>query len=179
MLSQLFPTMVEIAGLFGDVPHEGHLAGVEAAFSDPRVMEMLGGTRAPEAARAFIGRERAHWREHQFGLWFFRDLEAGRFAGWGGIRRCEVAGESAVELAYALLPEHRGRGAATEIGKLATALGFENLGLTEIVAFTRSDNRLSEAVMVRAGFRFDRPIEHAGLPHVLYRLRAASPRQTP
>ena len=170
MLSLLFPTMVEIGGLFGDVPHEGHLAGVEAVFGDERVMRTLGGVRPPAAAKAFIGRERAHWREHHYGMWFFRDLETGRFAGWGGIRRAEVDGEDEVELAYALAPDYWGRGSATEIGKLATQLGFENLGLTDIVGFTLTDNERSEAVLVRCGFTFDRPIERAGLPHVMYRL---------
>lgn len=170
MLSLLYPTMIEIAGLFGDVPHEGHLAGVEAAFADPKMMDPLGGVREAAAAKAFIGRERAHWREHQFGLWLFRDLESGRFAGWGGLRWCEIGGERAVELAYALVPDNWGRGRATEIGRVAVQLGFENLGLRDVVAFTQVANRRSEAVMVRLGMRYDRALEHAGLPHVLYRI---------
>ncbi len=170
MLSLLFPTMVEINGLFGDVPHEGHLAGVEKAFSDPDMMKTLGGVRPPEAAKAFIGRERAHWREHSFGMWFFRDLETGAFAGWGGIRRAELEGDEVVELAYSLTPEQWGKGSATEIGRLATQLGFENLGLTEILGFVLPENTRSEGVMVRCGFAFVRPIERAGLAHVLYRL---------
>ncbi|MFC5069303.1 GNAT family N-acetyltransferase [Flaviflagellibacter deserti] len=174
MLSLLFPTMVEVAGLFGDVPHEGHLTGIEQVFGDERVMRTLGGVRPPRAAKAFIGRERAHWREHSYGMWFFRDLETGDFAGWGGIRRTEVDGEEAVELAYTLVPEKWGQGCATAIGKLATQLGFENLGLTDIVAFALTDNTRSEAVMVRCGFTFEKPIERAGLPHVLYRLKAGS-----
>ncbi len=174
MLSLLFPTMVEVAGLFGDVPHEGHLAGIEQVFGDERVMKTLGGVRPPQAAKAFIGRERAHWREHSYGMWFFRDLDNGDFAGWGGIRRTEVDGEEAVELAYTLVPEKWGQGCATAIGKLATQLGFENLGLTDIVAFALTDNARSEAVMVRCGFAFEKPIERAGLPHVLYRLKAGA-----
>lgn len=171
MLSLLFPTMVEVNGLFGDVPHEGHLTGVERVFSDPEMMKALGGVRPPRAAKAFIGRERAHWREHSFGIWFFRDLDTGSFAGWGGIRRAEHEGQEAVELLYSLIPDHWGRGCATEIGKLATQLGFENLGLTEIVGFVQPDNTRSEAVMLRCGFAYDQPIERAGLAHGLYRLR--------
>lgn len=175
MLSQLYPTMIEIAGLFGDVPHEGHLAGTESVFSDPDVMGPLGGVREAAAARAFIGRERAHWREHHFGMWFFRNLETGRFAGWGGLRHCEIGGERAVELAYALTPENRGQGRATEIGRMAVQLGFENLGLRDVVSFTQVDNRRSEAVMVRVGMRYDRSLDHAGLPHVLYRIEPPAP----
>ena len=176
MLSLLFPTMVEINGLFGDVPHEGHLTGVENVFADPEMKKTLGGVRPPQAAKAFIGRERAHWREHSFGIWFFRDLESGSFAGWGGIRRAEHEGEEVVELLYSLTPEHWGRGCATAIGRLATQLGFENLGLTEIVGFVLPENTRSEAVMLRCGFSYDKPIERAGLPHSLYRLAGAGRR---
>jgi RimJ/RimL family protein N-acetyltransferase len=172
MLSLLFPTMVEVNGLFGDVPHEGHLTGVERMFGDERVMKTIGGVRPAPAAKAFIGRERAHWREHSFGRWFFRDLESGTFAGWGGIRRAEFEGETVVELVYSLAPEHWGRGSATEIGKLATQLGFENLGLTEVVGFVLPENARSQAVMMRCGFEHEREIERSGLPHLLYRRKA-------
>ena len=171
MLSLLFPTMVEVNGLFGDVPHEGHLGGLENVFSDPEMMTGLGGVRPPEAAKAFIGRERAHWREHSFGIWFFRDLETGAFAGWGGIRRTELENNDVVELLYSLTTDHWGRGCATEIGKLATQLGFENLGLTEIVGFVLPENTRSEGVMMRCGFAFDKQIERAGLTHGLFRLK--------
>jgi RimJ/RimL family protein N-acetyltransferase len=179
MLSQIYPTMIEIAGLFGDVPHEGHLTGVETMFADPKVMDMIGGVREPAAAKAFIGRERAHWREHHFGLWLFRDLETGRFAGWGGLRHSEVGGERVVELAYALTPENWGQGRASEIGRIAVQLGFENLGLREVAAFTRATNRRSEAVMVRVGMRYDRALDHAGRPHVLYRIAPPGLDQAP
>lgn len=173
MLSLLFPTLVEIDDLFGDVPHEGHLAGVERVFSDPEMMKTLGGPRPPKAAKAFIGRERSHWREHSFGIWCFRDMGSGEFAGWGGIRRAELDGEDVVELVYSLRPENWGRGLATKIGKLATQLGFENLGLTEIVGFVLPENTRSQGVMMRCGFSFDKGIERAGLAHGLYRLKAA------
>ncbi|MGQ4273207.1 GNAT family N-acetyltransferase [Terrihabitans sp. B22-R8] len=172
MLSLLFPTVVEIAGLFGDVPHEGHLVGVEKAFGDPEMMSKLGGVREPAAAKAFIRRERSHWRENHYGMWFFRDLETSRFAGWGGLRRSEIEGQEVIELTYALTAPHRGKGRATEIGKLATQLGFENLGLPEIAAVTQTSNAASEAVLVRCGFSFERALTRAGQPHLMYRLRA-------
>jgi ribosomal-protein-alanine N-acetyltransferase len=77
-----------------------------------------------------------------------------------------------VELAYALMPQHQGRGSATEIGKLATQLGFENLGLTEVVGFVQPENTRSEQVLMRCGFESESSIERSGLPHRLYRRRA-------
>lgn len=173
MLRQRFPTIVEIGGVLADVPHDGYLDAVTDAFADPAMMTTLGGVRSEEAAAAFIVRARAHWRDEGFGLWFLRDMRDGAFAGWAGIRACEAAGEHVVELAYALTPRMRCKGHATRIGAAALQLGFDNLGLDEIVAFTTLTNTHSLAVMERLDFRFDREFEHAGLPHVLYRRSAA------
>ncbi|MGA0532100.1 GNAT family N-acetyltransferase [Hansschlegelia sp. KR7-227] len=173
MLSQRYPTIVEIDGVLADVPHDGYLPALEAAFADPAVMNTLGGVRGPEAARSFIARARAHWRDVGYGLWFLRDMRDGDFAGWAGLRRCEAAGERTVKLAYALMPKLRCKGHATRIGKAALTLGFENLGLPEIVAFTTPANVHSLAVIDRLAFAYDKPFEHAGSPHVLYRRTAA------
>lgn len=173
MLSARYPTILEIEGLLADVPHDGYVDAVTAAFADPAVMITLGGVRSPEAARGFITRARAHWRDAGFGLWFLRDMRDGGFAGWAGIRRCEVDGEKTVELAYALMPKLRCKGHATRIGAAALQLGFENLALPEIVAFTTEANTHSLAVIERLAFAYDKPFQHAGLPHVLYRRTAA------
>ena len=169
MLSMRYPTILEIEGLLADVPHDGYAPALAAAFADPQVMATLGGVRAAGAADAFVSRTRAHWREAGFGLWFLRDMRDGSFAGWAGLRRCEAAGERTVELAYALMPKLRCRGHATRVGAAALQLGFDNLGLSEIVAFTTPDNTHSLSVIDRLGFGYDRMFDHAGRPHALYR----------
>jgi len=169
MLSPRFPTIIEIGGLLADVAHDGYGEALTHAFADPAVMNTLGGVRPPEAAQKFIGRTRAHWRDAGFGLWFLRDMRDGAFAGWAGLRRCEADGERTVELAYALTPKLRCKGHATRVGQAALQLAFDNLGLPEVVAFTTPQNTHSLAVIDRLGFEHDRPFEHAGRPHVLYR----------
>lgn len=173
MLGRRFPTILEIGGVLADVPHDGYLAPLTAAFADPAVMTTLGGVRSGDAAASFIARARAHWRDAGFGIWFLRGMADGAFAGWAGVRRCEVAGEPTVELAYALMPAMRCKGHATRIGRTALALGFENLGLAEIVAFTTDSNLHSIAVIERLAFAYDRQFDHAGLRHALYRRTAA------
>lgn len=172
MLSQRYPTILEVGGVLADVPHDGYLPALEAAFSDPQVMTTLGGVRSADAAAAFVARARAHWRDAGFGLWFLRDMRDGAFAGWAGIRRCEAAGERTVELAYALMPRMRCKGHATRIGQAALALGFENLGLPKIVAFTTKANTHSLAVIDRLAFAYDKDFDHAGQSHALYRRTA-------
>jgi ribosomal-protein-alanine N-acetyltransferase len=74
-----------------------------------------------------------------------------------------------VELHYALIPEFWGQGLVTEMAAAIVGIGFEQLGLKEIVSFTLPSNRASQRVMEKVGFQYERDIIHADLPHVLFR----------
>lgn len=58
-------------------------------------------------------------------------------------------------LYWALLPEHRGKGHATEAARALIAYAFTTLGLGRIVATTERDNAPSIAVMQRLGMRIE------------------------
>ncbi len=77
-----------------------------------------------------------------------------------------------MEVAYGLLPAFWRRGLATEMAAASVRAGFETLGLADLVCFTLITNRASQHVMQKVGFTFEREVEHAGLPHLLYRLTA-------
>ncbi|KAG1433006.1 hypothetical protein G6F57_022503 [Rhizopus arrhizus] len=74
-----------------------------------------------------------------------------------------------------------GRGYASEAALAALRVGFEQVGLGEIVAFTAVGNQRSRAVMARLGMQEDAdPFDHPAVPeghplrrHVLYRLGQA------
>lgn len=117
---------------------------------------------------ALLVRDLRHWEAHGWGPWVVED--DGAFAGRAGLNTTRVAGEQAVELAWALVGSAHGRGIATEAAIAAVAAARE-LGLPEVVSFTLPDNAASRRVMEKAGLSFDRDITHGGLPHVLYRLR--------
>ena len=76
-------------------------------------------------------------------------------------------------MGWAVVPQRWGQGLATEMGHLSVHVAFDHLGLDELVAFTLKTNAASEQVMRKLGFHYERDIEYAGLPHVLYRLAAA------
>jgi RimJ/RimL family protein N-acetyltransferase len=61
-----------------------------------------------------------------------------------------------VGLFWALAPEHRGRGYATEAAAALIRHAFESLRLRRVVATTSDDNRASAAVMRRLGMRVER-----------------------
>ena len=99
-----------------------------------------------------------------------RDAATSRFVGRGGLRHTVVEGKPDVEVAYGLMPEFWGRGLATELARESVRVGFVDLQLADLVSFTLPTNRASQRVMEKAGFRYERDVIHADLPHVFYRL---------
>lgn len=112
-----------------------------------------------------------HWERHGFGMWLLRDRQTGEMVGRGGLQYTYTARLNDVEAGWAIVPERWGQGLATELAHACVEVGFEQLGLLEIIAFTQPTNLGSRRVMEKAGFEYDRDIIHAGLPHVLYRRR--------
>ena len=150
------------------------LPDIERMQSDPQTMATLGGVRDATASRHMLEDWVAHWDAHGFGLWSARDAASGNFAGRGGLKHTFVGGGPEVEVAYGFRPLFWGRGLATELAEASVRAGFSELGLSDLVCFTLTTNRASQRVMEKVGFRFEREVEHAGLPHRLYRLRAST-----
>lgn len=131
----------------------------------------------PEPLRAFteadppalLVRDLRHWEAHGWGAWVVEE-DDGAFAGRAGLNTTQVAGEQAVELAWALIAAAQGRGLATRAA-LAAVDAARELGIPELVSFTLPHNTASRRVMEKAGLEYEREITHAGLRHVLYRLR--------
>ena len=110
-----------------------------------------------------------HWERHGFGMWHLSDRATGEMIGRGGLQHTYTAGLHEVEAGWAIIPERWGQGLATELAHACVEVGFDQLGLLQLVAFTLPDNVASRRVMEKAGFDYERDIVHAGMPHVLYR----------
>ena len=61
-----------------------------------------------------------------------------------------------VGLFWAVDPDHRGRGYATEAGRALIEHAFEHQSLKRIVATTEFDNAASQQVMIKLGMRLER-----------------------
>jgi ribosomal-protein-alanine N-acetyltransferase len=83
-----------------------------------------------------------------------------------------VHGEPTVEVAWGVLPAWWGQGLATELGEASLRVAWEDVGLEEVVAYTLPANVSSRRVMEKLGMTYSGEIEHAGMPHVLYRVRS-------
>jgi RimJ/RimL family protein N-acetyltransferase len=139
---------------------------------DPEVMATLGGVRSDEVSADILAQLMAHWEVHGFGYWMAHERSSGAFVGRGGLRRVVVGGGNEIEVGYALMPQYWGHGLATELARECARIGFEQLGLRSLVAFTLPTNQASRAVMQRVGFTYERDVIWSGMPHVLYRLPA-------
>jgi len=138
---------------------------------DPEVAKTLAGTRSELETREFIRSSIEHWERHGYGFWVFRDRTDGRFIGRAGLLQVEIDGSDEIEIAYAVMPEFWRRGFATEMARAILDIAAR-LSIHDIVAFTLPTNSGSRGVMEKAGFRYERDITWANLPHVLYRLKS-------
>ena len=114
----------------------------------------------------------AHWERWGFGAWTVV-LPGGEAIGHAGVQHTTVGGRSEVELMWFIHPDHWNRGYATELAREAVRVAFEVLELDDVVAFTVRGNAASRRVMEKLGMTYERDVEHAGPPHVLYRLTCA------
>lgn len=166
---------IETSRLKGRRVREADFAELAMMGSDKLVMATLGGTRTEQQTRESLDTAIKHWDSFGYGFWIFRDKLDNRFVGRGGLRRGYFGGNDEVEVAYALSPEFWNQGLATEIATASANVAFNQVGLSELVAFTLHTNAASCRVMEKSGFTYEKDIIHAGLPHVFYRAPAPRP----
>ena len=144
--------------------------------ADPEVMRFLG----PPRTRAEV--EESHRQRRAIaaaapGLGFWVGIVAGEPVGWWILEPAGgVAGRAA--LGYRLLRRHWRRGLAGEGARELVRHGFEDLGLTEVVADTMAVNAASRATMAAVGLRYvqtyhehwDDPLPGTELGEVQYAL---------
>lgn len=139
---------------------------------DPEVYPWLtGNSEVPgrEVLLASARQAQAHWERFGFGLWLLRDRETNEVVGRGGLRWTGLAEIPNVEVAWAIVSRRWGEGLATELAVESIRLGFEELGVDELVAYTLTNNAASRRVMEKTEFAYERDLVLDGLAHVLYR----------
>ncbi|HEY3435795.1 MAG TPA: GNAT family N-acetyltransferase [Solirubrobacterales bacterium] len=124
----------------------------------------------PGAVDELVEGDQAHWSDHGFGPWVLIEQETGAFAGRGGLHWTTVEDVAMIELAWSIEPSRHNRGYATETASAAIEQARE-LGIEELVALVLPANLPSRRVAEKVGCERNGEVEHAGLPHILYRLR--------
>jgi RimJ/RimL family protein N-acetyltransferase len=163
---------------------EEDLAPFAAMNADPRVMRWFPSTQDRASSDALARRFAAVHDELGFTAWAVQVDRSERgpapFVGFVGLVPTSFEppfGHSApcVEAGWRLAADWWGLGIATEAALAALRFGLLEAALPEVVSFTVPANLASQAVMQRAGMRYDGVFDHprgAGQwwgPHVLYR----------
>lgn len=146
------------------------LADADADFilqllNDPTFIDNIvdKGVRTADDARAYLrDGPLASYAHHGFGLWAVT-LPGGTPIGICGLIRRD--GLDGVDLGYANLPEHCGRGYAVEAAAAVAAHARDAFGLDRLLAIVNRDNLRSIRLLEKLGFGYRRLVRLPGDPH--------------
>lgn len=131
------------------------LDGLAEMNADPEVMRFIhdGHVHDREEAAASLGRIRAHWDEHGFGLWAVERKPDRGFMGFCGIGfpRFLPALAASPEIGWRLMREHWGRGYASEAAVVSRDDFFSAHDFDHLVSLALPGNIASHRVMRKLG----------------------------
>jgi RimJ/RimL family protein N-acetyltransferase len=135
---------------------------------DPEVARFMGSPDRDWLVQWAEGSTR-EWEELGYGRMTIRDRESGAFLGRTGLKRWPQFEET--EVGWALRPEARGRGIATEGAAATLGWAAERFHLPYITAMIQSTNTASIAVSERLGLEPMREDELLGVGVTVYSIR--------
>jgi RimJ/RimL family protein N-acetyltransferase len=155
--------LIRTRRLVGDRIRFPHYHAWASLFLNPDVTAHDGRVWTADRIAAGFYRQLYRWETKGLGYSAFFDRD-GVFVGISGLREHP----SGVELGYAVCPEHRGKGMATEMarGVLATA------GPGPVFARTRTIHAASRRILEKIGFEYEGEGWIDGAPNALYRTTA-------
>lgn len=127
-----------------------------ALANDPAFIEHIGDRQLRTVEAALRGLREgpiAMQARHGHSLYLVERLEDGAPLGLSGLIKRDTL--EFVDIGYAFMPEHRGRGYAFEAGQ-AVVRHAAALGIRRLAAITSPTNAASIALLQRLGLRFER-----------------------
>lgn len=122
-------------------------------LGDAEVMRhSVAGVLSEKATGEFIDWCRMSYRERGFGPWAVVEKSTSTLAGFCGLNAERVDEKDEVEIGYRLATGFWGRGLGTEAARGVLAYGFEQLGLSSLIAIVQPTNLASVNVIKKLGF---------------------------
>jgi RimJ/RimL family protein N-acetyltransferase len=137
-------------------------------LNEPGWIRYIGdrGLRTPDAARGYIvDVPMAMYARNGFGLWAVQHKDDTTLLGMCGLIRRDTLPD--VDIGFAFLERHQGRGYAFEAAAAVLAHGRQALGLARIVAITDPDNAASIQLLEKIGLTFERMVTLPGSDEAL------------
>jgi len=102
-------------------------------------------------ATSWIEKQLDRYKDGRFGLQALIEKSTGKFVGQCGLLTQEIDNAKVIEIGYSLLPEHEGKGYATEAAKHFKKYAFDNKLTNSLVSIIHVDNIASQQVATRNG----------------------------
>jgi len=160
-----------------------HRAPFAEMNGNPQVMLYFPALLTAEQTNAGIDIWKSQFEEKGWSNWAVELQDTGEFIGFIGLSmpRRQLPFSPCTEIGWRLKPSAWGHGYATEGAEECLRVGFERIGLEEVVSFTTLSNLASIAVMRRIGMtNTDQDFEHPAVPernhlraHCLYKITHA------
>ena len=134
-----------------------------ALLNERSVVRYIGdrGVRTLEAARKHVeDGPMASYKKYGFGLYQVVLKEKDTPVGTCGLLQRDTMEHP--DLGYAMLPDHRSKGYATEAAAAVVEHARNVLGLERIIALTSPDNLWSIELLSKLGFEFEKKVEFCG-----------------
>lgn len=168
---------VETARLRLEPYHDSHYEGLRVMDSDPSVMRYInnGIVKTPEETWEGIRRVQARWDKYGFSWWAIIEKASGAIVGAACLQYLANVEGAPLEIGWRLVPEHNGKGYATEAAKAIVDFAAEQAGATYLVAVADPENIPSQRVMQRLGMTYKAVEQHYDVPCVVYELNIGRP----
>ena len=141
----------------------GDAAFMLELLNDPGFIKFIGdrGVRSNEDAERYIRTgPTATYDTRGYGYYIVELKETGAPIGTCGLRTRD--GLDDVDLGYAFLEAHRGRGYAAEAAGALLRYAHDVLGMQRVAAICSPDNHASVAVLQKAGFAYEKLVRLPG-----------------
>ena len=122
-------------------------------WGDREVTRLTGGPFSAQQVRARLEREINNHEQHGVQYWPIFLAETGEHVGCCGLQPHKPA-EGIYELGFQLRAAFWGRGFASEAAQAVAVHAFSALGIRGLYAGHHPDNRASQGVLTRVGFRY-------------------------
>ena len=122
--------------------------------SHPEVMQFIRPVKNRDECDKFLSDVIAYSTQYPlYGRWFVECKNDNSFAGSFAI--IPVENSDTMQLGYALLPEHWGKGYATELTRAGLRYVFTKTSLGAVYGYAEKPNIPSQKVLLKCGFRYN------------------------
>lgn len=156
---------------------DSHYEGLRIMDSDAGVMRYITGgiVKTPEETWEGIRRVQARWDKYKFSWWAIKEKFSGVIVGAACLQHLANADGAPLEIGWRLVPEHNGKGYATEAAQAIVDYAAEQVGATYLVAVADPENIPSQRVMQRLGMTYKAIEQHYNVPCVVFELNIRRP----